>query len=63
MEYTTPISLMTSDGMYSKVFAAWPHMLYAQLAGHCVHFLNVHSTPQLGVETTRLSNAFHVSPA
>ena len=42
MEYISQISLMTSDGMYSKVFAAWLFMLYAQLAGHCVHFLNVH---------------------
>jgi hypothetical protein len=42
MEYISQISLMTADGMYSKVFAAWLFMLYAQLAGHCVHFLNVH---------------------
>ena len=64
MEYIIQISLMTSDGiMHSKVFAAWLHIIYAQLAGNCLHFLNAHSIPQLDVETTRLSNAFHVSPA
>jgi hypothetical protein len=62
MKGTMKISPMPSSGMHSKVYSVWLHMLYDLLASPHLPFLNVHSINWLGIETTGLSIAFHVSP-